>query len=78
MATTPTVNDTIRAILDAAATYGPRPGEIVPTLGVQMKLGTGYTAAELTAAFEEMLARGWIEPKVERFFKLTQLGFDEM
>ena len=77
MATLPTLDETIRAILDAAKSYDPRPGEIVPLMGVQMKLGTGYRADDLNAAFSEMERREWIEFS-GKFFKLTDQGFAEM
>lgn len=78
MATNPTVDQTIRAILDAAATYEPRAGEIVPTIGVQTKLHNTYRAEDLNKAFEAMIEQGLIEPEIGRHFKLTEKGYSEM
>ncbi|SJM68621.1 hypothetical protein FM111_13475 [Brevundimonas diminuta 3F5N] len=77
MAKLPTIEETIRAILDAAQTYNPRPGEIIPLMGVQMKVGTRFVADDLNKAFEEMGKRGWVEGS-GNFFKLTEAGFAEM
>lgn len=72
-------NETIeRALLEAAATYKPRVGEIVPLGGVHIKLEkAGHSADEINAAFESLIARGCVV-LAGTFFKLTETGFAEM
>lgn len=78
--TTPTnSNETVEhALLEAAATYKPRAGEIVSIGAVHTKLQqAGHSAAEINAAFESMIGKGWLV-LAGTFFKLTEAGFAEM
>lgn len=80
MAKLPTTEETTRAIFDAMATYNPRAGEIVPRMGIHMKLDAqGYRADDLNAALNDMLQKGLIEDTDSgKFIKLTEAGFAAM
>lgn len=78
MAKVPTVEETTRAILDQVATYNPRAGEIVPLMGVMLKLDKlGFRHDEVNAAFEDMEAKGLVAFK-SSFLMLTDAGFAAM
>ena len=78
MANLPTIKETTRAIFDAIATYNPRAGEIVPLMGIQMKLhAEGYRADDLNVALNDMLQKELIEES-GKFIKLTETGFAAM
>jgi len=76
MPTVPSIDEIVRAILDASRAYNPRPGTIIPRMGVATKLMPGrYTADEVNRGFAKMLADEWIELAGPTFFKLTDVGF---
>ena len=79
VATLPNITETTRAILDAIATYKARPGDIVPIMGIRLKLDeAGFHTDELTEALEDMINKGLIEISNGTFIKLTKTGFSEM
>ncbi|HEV2553225.1 MAG TPA: hypothetical protein VGV17_05655 [Bosea sp. (in: a-proteobacteria)] len=81
MTSSTNANDAVeRALLEAAAIYKPRAGEIVPLGAVHIKLQkAGFSAAEINAAFSSMEAKGWITgSQSPAHFKLTEAGFAEM
>lgn len=78
MAKAPTIEETTRAIFDAISTYNPRAGEIVPLMGIHMKLhAAGFRADDLNAALGDMQEKGLIEGS-GKFIKLTDEGFAAM
>lgn len=76
----PSVDEVERAVLEVTATYTRKANEIVPIMGVNMKLqGKGYRAKEIAAAFESMGVKGWVEATGSTpFFKLTPAGVAEL
>jgi hypothetical protein len=81
MAKVPTNAEVERAILDAIKTYNVRAGEIVPTMGVYMKVekAIGAKMHEYETALTSMHQKGLIEgASAPAFLKLTDKGFAEM
>lgn len=79
MATLPTDVEIERAILDAIATFNPRPNEIVPLGGIQSKLYSSHLRAdEINAALKRMVQSGLITVDGSPFLKLTDAGFAAM
>ena len=79
MATLPTIDQTIRAVLDAIGTYNVRPNEIVPLSGVQMKIFPRFTADDYRKALMAMEEKGWITGSSSSVhFTITEAGFEQI
>lgn len=79
MASLPTHQQVERSILDAIATYKPRPNEIVPLMGITSKLQTsGLRADDINPALQRMVDNGLITVDGSPFLKLTDAGFAAM
>ena len=77
MAKEPTVDDTIRAILDVCRVCNVRVGHTIPTGPVVSRLAhTGkFTGPELADAEKEMVSRGWLEENEHGSFAFTSAGY---
>lgn len=74
----PSVDETVRAILDGISRFNIRAGQTFPVQGVVPPLYTqGFRSEDVDAAIADMVARGLLENKAETLF-LTEAGFDEM
>lgn len=75
MAALPSPEQTAEHIIEIIKSMNVRAGEIAPMMAIQQKLGAGFRADDLNAAFEHMQAKGLIEPARNGFIKLTQAGY---
>lgn len=75
MAVEPNYEEIKSAILAIVATYHVRAGEIVPLMGILMKLQPRFRASEIQDALNKMVSEELITHDGGRFIKLSKAGY---
>jgi Mn-dependent DtxR family transcriptional regulator len=74
----PSLDEIAGAVLDVTGEYSIRPGDVLPTQGIAIKLmQRGYSGSEISSAIESLAADGLVELRDGTPF-LTTAGFESL